>query len=200
MHGLFPTPVGLYDLEPLTEEQHSWIASQPTKSNKHNRISADKNVLDNEIMAPIRSQIETFLLQYFREAVTESNSAGLKITQSWCNYTGLNQAHHKHHHPNSVVSGVYYPQTTAEDKIYFYNSRLDREALSVETPTYTQFNSKTWWLPTPKDRLVLFPSSLEHSVNPRTETDVPDRISLSFNTFFTGEIGQIDDATYLALP
>jgi hypothetical protein len=30
------------------------------------------------------------------------------ITQSWLNYTETNQYHHKHEHPNSLVSGVFY--------------------------------------------------------------------------------------------
>jgi len=202
IHGLFPIPIGTYDLEPLTEEQHSWIVTQPTGPNIANRISKDKYLLDADIMAPIRAQIEMYLIHYFMESVTESNSVGLRITQSWCNFTGPGEAHHKHHHANSIISGVYYPQTTAEDRISFYNSRLERGAFSVAAPTDRDnlFNSRAWGFSTPQNSLILFPSDMEHEVSKRMETDVPDRVSVSFNTFFTGELGTYDSATHLTLP
>ena len=199
INNLFPIPIGTFDLEPLTEEQHSWIVNQPCIKNIANRISQEKYLLDADIMAPIRSQIETYLLQYFRETVTQSNSVSLRITQSWCNYTGTGEAHHKHQHPNSIISGVYYPQTIKEDKIYFHNERVERSPYNLPKPAYNMYNSESWWISTPQNSLFLFPSGLEHSVNSREYHDAPDRVSLSFNTFYTGEIGEYDNATHLVL-
>ncbi len=48
------------------------------------------------------------------------------ITQSWLNYTETNQYHHKHQHPNSLVSGVFYINCDDKfDKIKFFNQILN---------------------------------------------------------------------------
>tara|TARA_R110002167_G_scaffold145343_1_gene336277 strand:+ start:85 stop:693 length:609 start_codon:yes stop_codon:yes gene_type:complete len=199
-HGIFPTPVGMYQLRELTEIQRAWIVSRPTLSNAKNRISEQKCVLDEEIMAPVRSQIETYLDEYFREIYTHSNSVSLRITQSWCNYAGAGEAHHRHLHPNSIVSGVYYPQTTDEDTITFYNTKIYARAFALKVSQYNEFNSLSWWMPTTQGSMILFPSELEHSVNARSSTTAPDRISLSFNTFLTGDIGDEDVVNRLVIP
>ena len=200
VHSLFPIPIGLYELDALSEAQHDWVVGLPTIPNEQNRISDSKYVLDTEPMAPVRAQIEAHLMQYFREVYTDSTALGLRITQSWCNYTGVGEAHHKHDHPNSVVSGVYYPQTTDEDSITFYNTRLESRTLRPTTSTFNEFNSSSWWLPTTQGSLLLFPSDLPHSVSPREDASAPDRISLSFNTFYAGEIGDVEGADHLSLP
>ena len=188
VHGLFPTPVGFYELDVLTEEQRDWIVGQPLISNMGNRVSADKHLLDADIMGPVRSQIETAISEFCTEALSAAPDFKLKITQSWCNYTTTGESHHKHHHPNSLVSGVYYPQTAPGDSINFFNGSLYADSFDVSPTGYNQFNSDEWNVPTPQDSLILFPSTLRHEVSPRQSTGL-DRISLSFNTFFAGDFG-----------
>jgi|TARA_R110000772_G_scaffold157927_1_gene269184 hypothetical protein len=60
--------------------------------------------------------------------------------------------------------------------------------LEVQTKDYNAWNSQTWWLPVEEGALLLFPSSLQHSVPP-VEGE-KDRISLSFNTFPVGDLGR----------
>ena len=52
-------------------------------------------------------------------------------------------------------------------------------------------------LPMKKGELILFPSNLQHSV-PANQSD-EDRISLSFNTWIKGDIGDKEKLTYLPL-
>ena len=56
--------------------------------------------------------IKKFLNQcckdYLDKIICPKNDIDLYITQSWLNYTKENQYHHKHEHPNSVISGVLY--------------------------------------------------------------------------------------------
>lgn len=199
VQGLFPTPVGLYEIDELTEEQHRWIVSRPAQKNTKNRISSDKYLLDADIMTPVRAQIETYLAQYFRETLSDSNSLSLRITQSWCNYAGVGESHPRHSHRNSIVSGVYYPQTTPEDTITFHHPTAEYRMFDLSRSNFNAFNSGSWWLPTPQNTLILFPSDLQHSVSARNRTDIPDRVSLSFNTFFIGELGNDGAVTALSL-
>ena len=199
INSLFPIPVGKFEMPALTKKQKSHIINQPTRKNIANRISKNKFVLDDKAMSPVKKQIEKFLMEYSKETIAHKDNCKLIITQSWCNYAGINESHHKHRHPNSIVSGVYYPQTNEDDKIFFYNDRMTRSVINVDKLSYNQFNSETWWLPTEENSLILFPSDLPHSVENRT-TNEPDRISLSFNTFYKGEIGNNNHSTFLSLP
>ena len=48
-----------------------------------------------------------------------------------------------------------------------------------------------------KGKLLIFPSKLNHSVEPNTKDDL--RISLSFNTWLRGEVGKKENSDYLKL-
>ena len=69
--------------------------------------------------------------------------------------------------------------------------------LNFEVSDFNQYNSGSWWLPAKKGTMVMFPSWLEHEV--RTKDHFGERISLSFNTFFVGQIGSKDMLTELKL-
>ena len=62
----------------------------------------------------------------------------------------------------------------------------------------SEFTANAFRLPVVTGDLVLFPSSLRHSVNLNQTTD-QRRISLSFNTFVFGELGYYDEANHLIL-
>jgi uncharacterized protein (TIGR02466 family) len=120
----------------------------------------------------------------------------LYLTQSWANYTEVGQFHHKHSHPNSVVSGVFYPQADrAVDKIYFYKDGYER--IKIPAAEFNPYNSESWWFEVGAGDLILFPSHLTHMV----ETKVGDntRISIAFNTFLKGYIGSDESLTGLHL-
>ena len=122
------------------------------------------------------------------------NQSNLK--QSWANYTEAGQYHHKHAHPNSVVSGVFYPQANREfDKIYFYKDGYER--IKVPAAEYNHYNSESWWFEVGAGDLILFPSHLTHMV--QTKEDDNTRISIAFNTFLKGYIGSDESLTGLHL-
>jgi len=77
-----------------------------------------------------------------------------------------------------------------------FRSRTQRD-VSLQTEQYNTFNSATFMLPMKKGELILFQSNLEHSV-PTNQSD-EERISLSFNTWAKGNLGNKKDLTYLPL-
>ena len=144
----------------------------------------------------MREFIEDSMMEYFKAIHAPKFDVSLYLTQSWANYTEAGQYHHKHAHPNSVVSGVFYPQANREvDKIYFYKDGYER--IKVPAAEYNPYNSESWWFEVGAGDLILFPSHLTHMV----ETKVGDetRISIAFNTFLKGYIGSDESLTGLHL-
>jgi uncharacterized protein (TIGR02466 family) len=89
---------------------------------------------------------------------------------------------------------VFYVQSDDEkDRIYFENNSYQQ--IQFPTEKYNSYNSKTWWIEAKQGRLVIFPSSLRHSVSAVTADKT--RVSLSFNTFANGMIGAEESLTLL---
>jgi uncharacterized protein (TIGR02466 family) len=197
IHNLFPTPVGIYKLNrDLTAKELSFIKGQETRSNMGNKTSVDNTILRNKSMTKLRDFIETSVADYFKSVHNPKHNVNLRITQSWTNYTEPGQYHHKHAHPNSFVSGVFYPQANREtDKIYFYRSGF--QMIKFPPENWNVYNSESWWFEVGTGDLVLFPSSLEHMVE--TVQGDQTRISLSFNAFPVGNIGEELDLTGLTI-
>jgi uncharacterized protein (TIGR02466 family) len=187
IHNIFPTPVGRYKLSrDLTEEELSFIKSQESRANMGNLTSNDSMILDKHPMTKLRDFIESHLFEYFTTIYDPKYGAGLKITQSWINFTEPGQYHHKHAHSNSLVSGVFYPQAKGDvDKIIFYSDEYRQ--INLVPNEWNLWNSDSWWFNVGTGDLILFPSSLSHMVE--TVTDKDTRISLSFNTFPVGQVG-----------
>lgn len=195
--NLFPTPVGYFNYgKELSQEQKDFLVNAEQKPNEGNTTSADREILKHELFADLNAFIEASLDEYFHNTVRPMNEVSLRVTQSWLNYTKKGQYHHKHAHPNSIISGVFYVNADKEkDKIFFYQDGYKQ--IKFPAKDYNEYNSESWWLPVGTNELVLFPSSFTHSVQP-VETD-ETRISLAFNTFPVGNVGHDDSLTGLRL-
>ena len=118
------------------------------------------------------------------------------ITQSWTNYTRTNQNHHSHQHPNSFISGVLY--ISADEK--FDKITLHRNGYQQIKPVPTEwnwYNSDSWFYTVKTGMIILFPSNTTHNVE--TKEGDNKRISLAFNTFFKGTMGENSQLTELIL-
>ena len=70
--------------------------------------------------------------------------------------------------------------------------------IKPEIKEFTQWNSPLWFFPAIAGELVLFPSWLQHKVQPN-EKATTDRISISFNTFVRGKLGNNKELTELII-
>jgi uncharacterized protein (TIGR02466 family) len=191
---LFPTPVYVAEVGNLSQEEYQIINSLETSMNvSGNSYSLDTKVLDS--LPDLSERIKPHLQNYIDNILCPSTKVGLRFTQSWVNRNATNQAHHKHSHDNSIVSGVYYICPEIPPSIKFY--RKKDSDISFEIGSHNPFNSKEYKVNIRKGMLVLFPSQLEHSVD--INSGVEERISLAFNTFFTGIIGDENGLTKLEL-
>jgi len=196
-HNLFPTAVSFFEFgSDLTQDELDFITSQPTRGNDGNATSTDHNLFDHLELARIAEFCNQSVLEYFHEIYNPKNQVTPYITQSWANYTEQGQYHHKHAHPNSFISGVFYVKTTPDlDRIYFYQDNYRQ--IKLPPKEWNLYNSESWWLPATTGQLILFPSSLTHMVQPVEAAET--RISISFNTWLKGDIGDDQELTGLHL-
>lgn len=195
--SLFPTPVGQFKFfRELTEEELCFINNQEKKPNEGNTTSSNRKIIENDSMKELKVFIQSSIDKFFDEIKKPKFDVKLNITQSWLNYTEPGQFHHKHAHPNSVISAVFYVNADPKvDKIYFYNEGYKQ--ITFCPREWNVFNSYSWWLPVGTGDLIVFPSNFSHSVAIKDGDNT--RISIALNTFPKGYIGNDDDLTGLHL-
>lgn len=197
IENLFPTPIGFFKHEDgLTENQKTFLIEQEQRPNDGNTSSKERYLLKQKQLASLTTFIEKSLHDYLMATICPKNDVRLRLTQSWLNWTAPGQYHHKHAHPNSLISGVYYVNADKEkDKIFFYKDAYQQ--LKFPPVEWNSYNSESWWYSVGSGDLVLFPSSLTHMV--QTVGGEDTRVSLAFNTFPVGYIGDEDELTALHL-
>jgi uncharacterized protein (TIGR02466 family) len=195
--SLFSIPFGIAELgRQFTEEELRFVTSLQTKKNAGNSTSVNTYVLNQPEMFNLHNFVLSNVNDYLNSYNPLPDSITPYITQSWVNYNKINQTHHRHAHPNSYISGVLYMNADINvDNITFINPLNPH--IRYSSGKWNLFNSGEWDVPVCTGRLVLFPSTLEHLVKPKTDTNL--RISLSFNTFLKGTLGHPNDLTELIL-
>ena len=189
MINLFAVPVAKSPIgRNYTDSELKYIESQLERPSKaiNNYASPNKNVLAHDELKDLQTIIQQHLDNYFKAVYNTSNNVALQITQSWLTLSRKGESHHSHTHPNSVVSGVLYVNVAGNDGINFYRNE-ENLWFELEPSETNYYNSYKIHVATKVGDLVLFPSSVKHGVNKVTE-DIK-RVSLSFNTFFSGEMG-----------
>jgi len=196
IHNLFPIPVAFFDLQrPLTDSEREFIVNQKQRPNMGNTSSENNYLLESQELSELKQFFQNSVDDFFYKVHSPKTNVSLRITQAWSNYTKPGGFHHKHSHPNSLISGVFYVQTDPEkDRIYFYKDGYQQ--IKLKTESYNEFNSESWWFEAVPNKLILFPSSLTHMVE-ALPNDAKTRISLSFNTFPIGNIGDALELTEL---
>jgi len=199
INGIFPTPVYMSKLDrELTSKELSFIDNTKldTYNNEGNKTSNENYILNNEEFKSLKEELDARVQDYFNKVISPSNNIKPYITQSWLNYTETNQYHHKHQHPNSLISGVFYINCNEEhDKIKFFNDKY--LSIKPEIKDWNIWNSDTWWFSVKTGDVILFPSSLTHMVE--TKQGDNTRISLAFNVFIKGTVGNNKNLTELIL-
>jgi uncharacterized protein (TIGR02466 family) len=196
---IFPTPVMFNSIgKDFTKEELAYIESHSTATKRSvgNAISNNNYILNEPEMIDLKTFVTKQLNQYVKTVYKPKYPAEAFVTQSWLNWTRKGEFHHKHAHANSFISGVLYISTDAlTDKITFYNT--DYKQLKLASETSDILNSNLWWFPVKTGDVVIFPSSLTHDVENVMADNV--RVSLAFNSFIKGTLGDNRSLTELSI-
>jgi uncharacterized protein (TIGR02466 family) len=193
---LFPTPLYINHIdEPLINQQKNYLLNLPKVLNMGNLRSESGHILEYPLFVELNKKIYEHIKDYLNILYPNSN-VDVYITQSWANYTEPNQHHHRHSHPNSFVSGVFYINAIKnEDVIKFYKDFPCMYQINHNQPN--NYNSNDVAILVETGDLVLFPSNFQHNVPPTISKET--RISIAFNTFIKGNIGDENASTALYL-
>lgn len=197
--NMFATPLYRASLgRAFTEEELNFfrVALSDSVKSISNFSTRDKGILNNPAMKAIRDTLQQHLDEYFKTIYNTANKVSLKITQSWLTLSRQGESHHAHTHPNSVVSGVLYINLAKNDGISFHRNEdnLWHELLPAEE---NYFNAKRYFINTGVGDILLFPSHVRHGV--REVAESVERVSLSFNSFFEGELGKQEFANSIKI-
>lgn len=197
--AIFPTPVLRGNIgRDFTEKEVEFFAQAQSRTigNVLNMRTADTHVLDTPELQSLRSVIQDHIDQFARKTISVNPRLDFYITQSWINYTKPGQAHHRHFHTNSLISGVLYISAIRDvDGICFYKAALPTIRAGDEEQNWYCANS--WRFSVGAGDLILFPSNITHGVDDNSGTHV--RVSLAFNAFVKGELGSETLLNHLVL-
>jgi uncharacterized protein (TIGR02466 family) len=199
INSIFPTPIYISklnrDFTPLELKFVNKSKKNFTK-NDGNITSNNNYILNEKPFENIKKELDLRVKDYFKKVISSTDKITPYITQSWLNYTETNQYHHKHAHPNSLVSGVFYINCHEElDKIKFFDDKY--KTIKLETKDWNLYNSESWWFTVKTGDIIMFPSSLTHMVETKEGTNT--RISLAFNVFVKGTLGDNTRLTELTI-
>lgn len=202
---LFGTPLYQAELSEVSQQDIDYI-----KASEYIRFPADngfgtpnKFLLDDPALKNLKENIMKSCNHFLYDVLDIDTSTNFEMTNSWAVKHLKGDESGAHTHANSMISGVFYIQTDDESgEIVFHK---DKSQFNIFTPTVNVpfkgknlnvFNALGWAITPKNNMLVLFPSSLNHSVMPsRSDTE---RYCVAFNLFAFGKFG-FDNIVQLGL-
>ena len=199
---IFPTPVYVVkrdtNLSPKEEKEIRKIVNEGMYKSTGNATSNNSDIFNGKLKN-IKQFCEQQLNVYVKELIVPKEELDFFITQSWLNITKPGEWHHPHWHQNSIISGVFYISTEEDDKITFADPvGKIKELIKFEPKEVNMWNSRICSCPSNNNELILFPSWIQHGVEPNVKATT-DRISISFDTFVRGTLGRRNELTELIL-
>ena len=189
MHLFFSTPIWVSKIdnhENLNADMLTYISDLQKKdpqgiikSNFNGWHSKNFNLKDN-MPAKFISSISKNINIVMDDMGWDLTSQFIKITNMWSIINEEGAFNQKHHHSNSDISAAYY--VSAHDKcgdIVFYDPRPARVYKNPIAKSPNKLNATINSIKPHNGLLVLFPSYLEHSVNPNLSDK--QRVVISFN-------------------
>jgi uncharacterized protein (TIGR02466 family) len=191
VYGLFPTPliVTEYDCGETIRNILKTEANNFGGGNVkiHGSYSKNFRILELEEMVEFNLHVTNLATMIMKDIMAyEVNNT--KCIQSWVSTKQNGEEHQRHSHPNSIVSAVYFYEEQDKDasELLFHkpHSVSNTNWLSYSTNVEIQSKSEFAWqffsIPPEKNRLVLFPSYLEHSVEKNTTNSKRTSFAMNF--------------------
>lgn len=201
-----------YDIQPLfatpylranvghaiSEEQIEFIQNLKMVKNRDNYISENLYIFEEPELKSIADVIQEALDAYATKVLGITQK--IYVTQSWSLLNQENVGMHSHAHSNSLVSGsLYYcdlPEPVSRI-IFDRHVMYQRIELTPEAGRANLYNTPTNVLTPRSKEVILFPSDINHAIEPNASTEL--RRAIAFNCFVKGKFGDYRDVSELQL-
>lgn len=160
----------------LENEQQDTGVSRSNNGGWHSKA----NLHQREDMAEITHAIATCCAGSVQVLGFNSDRFELRMIDLWLNRNGPGDLNRPHVHPHSMLSGVYYVKVPPNSgNIEFFDPVLARVVSKFPVAENKKINASTVEFDPVEGRLIIFPSWLQHWVQPNQGEG--DRVSISFN-------------------
>jgi len=160
---------------------------------KNGLMSCNKYVLNNKKFNNLKKQILKSVSIFTTDVLSLSSKISFYFQNSWVMKHRIGDWGQVHHHQNSLISGVLYLKVPENSgNIAFHKSgpvpNFINPIITMEYDNYNEFNANRFEINIKEDLLILFPSSLSHSIEINKSNQ--NRYCLAFNLFFKGTLGK----------
>ena len=184
---LFSTHVYLFDnvidnnsllqiRKDITSSYNQTTKNWQSKANLHRNKLYDK--LTNKVVENTKKVFDSLHFEY----------QGFNITDMWSNVLKPGETHRPHTHSNNILSGVFYVDAEQTSGIMFTDPRPQAGVIQPDVTKQFVDNANVIKYDSSTNRMILFPSWLQHYVPRNRNTD--RRISISFNLMLKGMVGE----------
>jgi len=189
VHQIFPTVVMEFDLNSKVNSQLLYNELRQMEIKDHPLLSKNagssydpgkEHLLDLKI--PLIKKLKDSIQESLDVYTNEVGLLPCQISNSWMSIMNANSYLHAHRHEASVLSGAYYPHSSADAVGLTFVSPLMPYMMCEVNEKITGYNAKEGTLQAKEGVLYLFPSWLEHRTDVNT---VDNRMVISFNTLNT---------------
>ena len=199
IQALFAEPIFRADVShAISPEQVEFIKNVKMVKNQVNLISENLYLFNEPELKSIAEAVQEVLDIYAREVMGVPQR--LYVTQSWSLLNEPDVGMHGHSHSNSLISGsLYYtdlPEPVAK-MVFDRHKSYQQLELRPDQEKTNIYNAPMNVITPKKGEILLFPSGLQHFVEPNS-SPLP-RHSIAFNTFIKGKLGDYRDVSELTL-
>jgi uncharacterized protein (TIGR02466 family) len=199
MIPLFGIPLYQTVIEPgVSDEELNFVISQEYErfAADNGFSSMDKFLLDQPELKNLKQKLLHKCEHFLHEVLDiDESKAKFDITNSWSVKHIKGDESGPHSHSGSMFSAVYYLQTEQDSgEIVFHKEKTNYNVLTptVNVPyknkNFNICNSEAFAIPPRNNMMVMFPSTLSHSVNPSKSNT--ERFCIAFNLFAFGKFDQ----------
>ncbi len=189
MHLFFSTPVWINELnnsKSINEELKNYIYKEKEKNPEGTKKSnvkgwhSEEFDLKNESLKNFISEISKNIGIAVNDMSWDLENQIAKITSMWSIINNKDAFNEKHHHGNSALSAAYYVKAEKNaGNIVLFDPRQANVFHHPSSKDVNSLNAQVQSITPRAGTLVLFPSYLEHKVNPNLSNE--ERIVISFN-------------------
>ena len=199
-HKIFATNIFVFDDfldEELANHIKRYIESPFKKLDKTKSFNRHKRSYNDNWQTEPDLHIHT-LFKPFVDKIIETNKElikilnytveDIKISDMWANILRPGESHPVHSHANNFLSGVYYLQSDESASIMFNDPRPASAVILPRIKETSKENTNLLGYVSTQNRVIIFPSWLQHWVPVNKSTN--NRISISWNIQVKGRVGE----------